>query len=311
MRVAIVGCGRAGAQHSAAIAVAGGHVVAVCDVEPRNASNLSSTTHAPTCTMPELLADPTVEVIAICTPPDSHLVLGLQVLGAGKAAVIEKPPALSRKDVDELAAASQKHQRPLAVMFQHRGRLPDEALATAWSASASATVEVFRHRPATHYIQDNWRGDLRCSGGGFFAHLAIHYADLVCQVLGEPENVDAVVAEGQLTGIDVRTAMLIRMASGALLTVNASSLPVAHQERLHIRDGTRTLTITSDETHYAEDGREYKVPAPLTSDLRASVYREVHAALRNDAHVCRFGLGTSAGSILLMEHVTNAMSCTL
>ena len=220
-----MGCGRAGAQHAAAIAAAGGRIVAVHDVAPESAGRLSAITHAPIRSLPELLVDPAVDVVAVCTPPDSHVMLGLQILAAGKAAVIEKPPALSREGVEELEAACKKHGRPLAVMLQHRGRLPEIALRTPWSANASAVVEVFRFRPAAHYAPGTWRNDPSRSGGGLFAHLAIHYTDLACQVLGEPEHVHAIVEEAHTRGIDARLALSVRMASGALLTVHAELAP--------------------------------------------------------------------------------------
>jgi predicted dehydrogenase len=308
MKVAILGCGRAGAQHAEAVAAAGGGVAAVCDNDRDLARSLSLRTRAPVRDLAGLLEDPAVDAVAVCTPPGSHLRLGLQVLAAGRAAVIEKPPALSREGIEGLEAASRKRGQPLAVMFQHRGRLPAEALESEWSPSASAVVEVFRSRPAAHYAERTWRGDPRRSGGGFFAHLAIHYADLACQLLGEPEQVHAIAETGQTPGIDIRATLTARMTSGALLTVHASSLPQARQERLHLLDGTRSLTLTNTYTRYAENGREHTAPAPPTNDLRASVYREVDAAIQTERPVRRFGAAASSGSVSMLEHVIGAMT---
>lgn len=306
-----MGCGRAGTRHAAAIAAAGCRVVAVHDVDARAATSLSLSVSAPARSLSELLEDSAIDVVAICTPPDSHATLGLQVLAAGKAVVVEKPPALSREAIADLEAASEKYGQPLAVMFQHRGRIPDEALRRTWSAKASAVVDVFRHRPTVHYTSHAWRADRRRSGGGFFAHLAIHYTDLACQVLGEPEHVQAVVDEGPIPGIDVRAALSVRMVGGALLTIHASSLPKTGQERLYLLDGTRCLMVTNNETRYAENGREIVLPAPPTIDLRVSVYREVCAALRSGRPVRRFRVGTAAGSVGVLEHVIDAMAAPI
>jgi hypothetical protein len=124
-----------------------------------------------------------------------------------------------------LEAASHKYEQPLAVMFQHRGRLPAEALESEWSPSTSAVVEVFRSRPAAHYAERTWRGNPRHSGGGFFAHLAIHYTDLACQLLGEPEQVHAIAETGQTPGIDVRATLTARMRGGALLRSTQAPSP--------------------------------------------------------------------------------------
>jgi predicted dehydrogenase len=310
MKVAILGCGRAGAQHAEAVAAADGNVVAVCDNDRGRARSLSLHTHAPVRGLADLLGDPAVDAVAVCTPPDSHLELGLQVLAAGLAAVIEKPPALSREGIEELEAASRKHGQPLAVMFQHRGRLPAEALEGEWSPKTSAVVEVFRSRPPAHYAERTWRGDPRRSGGGFFAHLAIHYTDLACQLLGEPEQVHAIAETGQTPGIDVRATLTARMRRGALLTVHASSLPQARQERLHLLDGTRSLALTDTYTRYVENGCGHTTPAPPTNALRASVYREVNVAIQTERPVHRFGAATSTGSVSMLEQVIGAMTST-
>lgn len=299
--VAIVGCGRAGAQHAEAIAAAGCRVVALCDTDEERARELSASAGAPARTLPGVLADGAVDVVAVCTPPDSHLALGLRALAAGRAAVIEKPPVLSRADLVALEAAAQRHGRPLAVMLQHRGRLPEAALARPWSARSSAVVEAFRPRPPAHYGGTDWRGDPRRSGGGFFAHLAIHYADLACQLLGTPEQVHAIGEDGERSGIDVRLAIAARMTSGALLTVNASSLPELRGQRLHVVDGGRSLTLTEQSTSYVEDGHECVLTAPSALDLRASVYREVATALRSGRPLRRFAAASSTGIVALLE----------
>jgi predicted dehydrogenase len=308
MRAAIVGCGRAGAQHAAAVTAAGGRVVVVCDESPAAARTLSASLRVPRCGLGQLLADPAVDVVAVCTPPDSHLGLGLQSLAAGKAVVIEKPPALTRHGVEELEAAARAAGRPLAAMFQHRGRLSEPALASPWTSRASAVVEVFRQRLPERYAERGWRGDPRRSGGGFFAHLAIHYTDLACQLLGDPERIHAVVESGRDPGLDVRVALAARMAGGALLTVHASALPAARQERLCLLDGTRSLTVTNCETRYVEDGRETVEQAPPTTLLRAAVYAEVGAALRTGEPVRCFALGAGAAAVAVVEHVAGVLA---
>lgn len=308
MRTAIVGCGRAGAQHAAAIAAAGGRVVVVCDEDPATARTLSASLRVPSRELAKLLADPAVDVVAVCTPPDSHLPLGLRALAAGKAVVIEKPPALTRRDVEELEDAARAAGRPLAVMLQHRGRLPERALESPWTSAASAVVEVFRQRPPERYAGRGWRGDPRRAAGGFFAHLAIHYADLACQLLGDPECIHALVEAGRGPGLDVRAALTARMAGGALLSVHASALPDAGRERLCVLDGSRSLTITDRETRYRELGRETVEAAPPTPVLRAAVYREVGAALCTGEPVRRFALGAGAASVALVEHVAGVLA---
>src|SRR5262245_31934553 len=51
----------------------------------------------------ELLADPRVKVVSICTHTDTHVDLGIAALAAGKHVLVEKPVALRSADVRRLA----------------------------------------------------------------------------------------------------------------------------------------------------------------------------------------------------------------
>jgi predicted dehydrogenase len=308
MNVVIVGCGRAGGQHTAAIVAAGARVAAVCDEDPRAAARLGSIASAPTRPLRSILDDPAIDTIAICTPPDSHVSLALESLKARKAVIVEKPVAPSRSGVEQLASAARASARPLAVMLQHRGRLPPAALEREWSAASSGVVEVFRERSAVHYTEGSWRGDGMRAGGGFLAHLGIHYADLACQLLGSPSEVQMLVDTDARGGIDVRVAVCARMDSGALLTLQASSLPLARAERLHVLDGDHELVLTNTETRYRQGNRDQTWPAPSTPDLRADVYREVRRALLEGRAVETYGPDTAVAATCLLEQVRAAVT---
>jgi predicted dehydrogenase len=55
-------------------------------------------------TLEDLLGDPAVEFVSICTPTDSHLELAERALAAGKHILVEKPVALDPAPVEALAA---------------------------------------------------------------------------------------------------------------------------------------------------------------------------------------------------------------
>jgi len=54
----------------------------------------------------QLLADPSVALVSICTPTDTHVDLALAALKAGKHVLLEKPVALASADVKRLADAA-------------------------------------------------------------------------------------------------------------------------------------------------------------------------------------------------------------
>ncbi|HET9953319.1 MAG TPA: Gfo/Idh/MocA family oxidoreductase, partial [Polyangiaceae bacterium] len=71
----------------------GSRVVAVCDPRADRRKHAVSTYPAITAveTIPELLANPAVDAVAIATPVSTHFDLAMQALQAGKHVMVEKP----------------------------------------------------------------------------------------------------------------------------------------------------------------------------------------------------------------------------
>jgi predicted dehydrogenase len=63
----------------------------------------------------EVLADDTVDAVALATPVPSHAPLALRVLQAGKHCFVEKPMAQSAADAEAVVAAAQANGRVLMV----------------------------------------------------------------------------------------------------------------------------------------------------------------------------------------------------
>jgi predicted dehydrogenase len=56
----------------------------------------------------EMLADPELDAVVIATPVPTHYELAKQALGAGKHVFVEKPPAMTTTEIDELVALAEK-----------------------------------------------------------------------------------------------------------------------------------------------------------------------------------------------------------
>lgn len=68
------------------------------------------------------IADPSVDVIVVATPPDSHLPLALAALEAGRHVIIEKPAFLHSADADAVRAAAARNRRFVTVAENYRYR---------------------------------------------------------------------------------------------------------------------------------------------------------------------------------------------
>ena len=58
---------------------------------------------ASTQSFDEILNDPEIDAVSLCTPNDTHYKLGFEILKAGKNVLIEKPLALSSEEAETLA----------------------------------------------------------------------------------------------------------------------------------------------------------------------------------------------------------------
>ncbi|KPI04868.1 oxidoreductase domain protein [Actinobacteria bacterium OK074] len=303
IRIAVVGCGRAARQHVDALRLSGaGLVTAVVDADRWRAEELGRTAQAAVRTLDDVLADAGVDAVAVCTPPGTHADLAVAALRAGKAVLVEKPVAGSVAELDAVLAA-ETPTAPALAMLQHRGRLPDGALETPWTADATATVEVLRPRPVAHYLAEDWRQDPDRSAGGHIAHLAVHQLDLACRLLGTPVAVAGLADCRDAPGIETRAALAVRFAGGALMSVLTSAHPAPRGERLHLVDADHELTVTDEGTEHRIGGRAEFIPAPPTPQLRAEVYRELRAAVRGEAAPERYALGHARGVTVVLEEV--------
>jgi len=79
--------------------------VAICDIIPERATKLAEKFGFERIydSIADLLADPHIEMVDLCTPTDTHLDLSRQVLAAGKHLLCENPIALDEVDAFSLA----------------------------------------------------------------------------------------------------------------------------------------------------------------------------------------------------------------
>jgi predicted dehydrogenase len=302
--IAVVGCGRAARQHVEAVRLAGaGRIVAVVGGDQGRADDLARVAEASARSLDDVLADTRIDAVAVCTPPDSHVSIATAALRAGKGVIVEKPVARTGDELDAMLAAAEASGAPALAMLQHRGSLPDDALTGPWTAQATATVEVLQPRPRAHYLSNGWRHDPDRSTGGHTAHLAVHYLDLACQLLGAPTRVTGLTDCRDVAGIETRAALAVRFAGGSLMSVLTSAHPAPTSERLHVVDGDRELLVTGEGTEYRVADRAESLPPVPAPELRAAVYQELRAALRGEAAPDRYALRRARGVTALLAEV--------
>ena len=136
----------------------------------------------------ELLAIPSIKLVAISTPNDSHYAYAKACLQAGRDVVVDKPFTTTLTEAKELAELARKRGRLLTV-YQER-RL-DGDFATVKRLIADGELGRLVHFEETFdrcraVVRDSWK-EKAGPGCGVFWDLAPHLIDHALVLFGEPE----------------------------------------------------------------------------------------------------------------------------
>jgi scyllo-inositol 2-dehydrogenase (NADP+) len=147
-------------------------------------------------TTPEaLLADPSIQLVVVSTPNDTHVPLARRALAAGKHVVIDKPFAISLADGEALAVLA-ADTGLLAIPFHNRrwdgDFLTVRELVEGGSLGEIALAELRwdRFRPE---VTTAWK-DQPETGSGILADLGPHLIDQALCLFGPPEALFADIA---------------------------------------------------------------------------------------------------------------------
>jgi len=222
LRVGIVGAGMIAGCHSRAYAAtAGVRVAGVCDPRRDKAEQLAATTGADVVPDLDALLDLGVDVVSVCTPPDSHVDLALRSLAAGCHVMVEKPVARDLADARRLLAAARDAEAAGQVVgVGHVSRYePDHAAARRLVADGLVgRVAMMSHSltsPFPAWSEGGWLADPLRSGGPLL-DLAVHSFDYFAWVSGARAVRVQAVAADTAVGPDTYALATVRYDSGAL-----------------------------------------------------------------------------------------------
>jgi predicted dehydrogenase len=306
LRVAVVGLG-IGKSHLEAYAKLPElyEIKALCDLDETRLQAVAASFGAvwTTLRVAELLGSDQIDLIDLCTPPNTHLGLIRQSLAAGKHVICEKPLVGSLAEADAVAAAQAASRARLFPIFQYRFGNGLQKLkhlqAKGFARHAFvATVETHWRREADYY-EVPWRGKWATEMGGVCLTQAIHAHDILCHVVGPVKTVYANLATrvNHIEGEDCAAISLL-MADGSLATLSATL--GAAQETSRLKFSFSDMTVESDSAHPyrpAEEPWHFKGKTPAVdaamqdalADFKAGPesfegqFTHVHAALTGTA----------------------------
>jgi predicted dehydrogenase len=182
--------------HRRSIRTAGGRTAGVLASTPERSAETAaawSTPGEPVTgyrDLDELLTDPDIDAVHICTPNSTHTEYAERALAAGRHVVCEKPLAVSAAEAEHLTAAAERSGTVAAVPFVYRYH----PLVRELRARRIAGEFGSWHLLHGSYLQDwmldpdasGWRVDPAAGGASrAFADIGSHWCDLVEFVSGE------------------------------------------------------------------------------------------------------------------------------
>lgn len=172
----------------------------------------------------EVLADPDVTGVAVCTPTLTHYDYVKQALEAGKHVFAEKPLGIDLEQIDECYGLADERKRILFLAFQRRY---DPAFAKLIATARSGELGQVQFVRSTSRDSPMPSIDYLKTSCGIFHDCLVHDLDLICQSLEAfpiEVHTHAHCFNSEIEAIDdVDTVHVsLKFASGALASIETS-----------------------------------------------------------------------------------------
>jgi predicted dehydrogenase len=197
LRFAIIGCGSAGKNRSAALP--NGALQIACDSNLVRAEEIAAQHEGCRATVSDkdAIRDPNVDVVIVCMPHVSLAKLTLQAVEAGKHVLVEKPGGITSASLKDVQAVAAQTGSLVRVGFNHRYhpafQKAYELKRTENFGQAMFVRGRYGHGGRIGFDKE-WRAQPRISGGGNLLDMGVHLVDLAGSFLGEFSSADGQVS---------------------------------------------------------------------------------------------------------------------
>ncbi|GIV77637.1 MAG: oxidoreductase [Litorilinea sp.] len=277
IRAAIIGTGGIARSHMAALQQEEDRVevVAAVDIDSDRVRAFSEQYGIPRAyTDPaEMLAKESPQLVHIATPPSTHCELSVQAMEAGAWVLCEKPLCASLAEMDRIEEAEARTGNYTSSVFQWRFGSGGQHLKRLITEGAlgrplvCVNLTVWYRTP--EYYAVPWRGKWATELGGCSMGHGIHAMDFMLWLLGEWEEVRAMMGtlDREIEVEDVSMAT-VRFANGAMASVTNSVL--SPREESYLRFDFQKATVELTHLYrYTNENWRYSIPngAPYADEL--------------------------------------------
>ena len=197
----------------------------------------------------DIINDPEIDAVSICTPNAMHEEIAIEALKAGKHVYVDKPLADNYESAKRIAEAAAQSKGKSMIVFNDRffpSTLRAKQIAeegklgeiTGFSCRYLHSGSLDANKPA------GWK---QLAEGGVLNDLAVHALDLITWMIGWPKAVFCAtnrlydrrplpgggMAEGAQIAED-HAVMTLRMENGAIGTVEASKIATGSNDEMFL-----------------------------------------------------------------------------
>lgn len=273
---AIIGCGVISKSHCDALKVVdNAELIAVCDIVEEKAKERAEQYGVDKVYLDykELINDPEIEAVSICTPSGMHGEMCREAAKAGKHVFCEKPMEITTEKINTVIEDVEKYNVKMGCVFQRRCDNKFLAVKEAIDSGrfgkvilADAYLKYYRDQK--YYNSGDWRATWELDGGGALMNQGVHGIDLLIWIAGDVDSVFA-RCETQARNIEVEDTAIasLKFKNGAIGNIECTtSVYPAQDTRLEIHCEKGSI-IVSDEGILQWDILDSDEKAPVVESL--------------------------------------------
>ncbi|ANY65727.1 oxidoreductase [Paenibacillus sp. BIHB 4019] len=194
-KVALIGCGGiANGKHLPSLSkISEASLVAFCDIQRSNAEQAAAQYGTPGAIIyedyRELLADPSIDVVHVCTANDTHAEIAIAALEAGKHVMCEKPMAKKAADARAMVEAAKRSGKKLTIGYNNRFRSDSLLLKKMCEAGELGDIYYAKAHALRRRGVPTWGVflDEDKQGGGPLIDIGTHALDLTLWLMNNYE----------------------------------------------------------------------------------------------------------------------------
>lgn len=292
MKVAVIGCGNISKRHIPSyMNNPDAEIKYFCDIIPERAENAVKEYGCgiAVADYKEILADPEVEAISVCTPNYAHAQISIDAMKAGKNVLCEKPAARTYTEALEMQKVQKETGKVLNIgvcnRFDPGVNLVKKTIADGVLGDVFHVYVSFRAYRSIPGLGGDFTTKAK-SGGGALIDWGVHFLDIVMYCCADPKpltvtaeafcklgkNIPEYVFKNMWAGppkldgiydVDDSVTALVR-TEGPTITVNGAWAQNIDQEEMFIdfmgdKGGIRLNYYTKEFTVYTtKDGELYQ-----------------------------------------------------